>query len=341
MITLWVDPDASGDNSGDSQVNGAPTLNALLGERNLTDDETINCLASSGSDDTTPAVIGLIDTTTNYRMTIKDYDGTYRLYIDASAANAVDLTRASAHYYNITFDGIEMLMHSSSANYQQAIDLNDLRQGEFRIVNCKIHEEAHIYRSRLIDIQTNGVTYTTPYIVANNLVICRGTAAHSANAGIYFSGGDPVVAVYNNTFIGSAGDTYCYSGTGDDDNTTFTNNLFEDCGDPGADPGTASYNMFSGAFDFGGTGDDQSQTYTFVDTTDYRLAAGDVGAQGLGTDLSGDGVYAVSTDIDGNARHASAPDAGCSEYTAAGGGNAPTAALMGPLWGPLAGPIGD
>lgn len=63
----------------------------------------------------------------------------------------------------------------------------------------------------------------------------------------------------------------------------------------------------------------QSQTFTFVDAAggDLHLAAGDVGAQGAGTDLSADADNPFSDDQEGDAR--SAPwDSGADQYVAAG-----------------------
>jgi hypothetical protein len=50
-----------------------------------------------------------------------------------------------------------------------------------------------------------------------------------------------------------------------------------------------------------------SKTFTFVDAgaKDFHLAGGDVGARTLGADLSGDGTYSFSTDIDGDTRSGS------------------------------------
>lgn len=60
------------------------------------------------------------------------------------------------------------------------------------------------------------------------------------------------------------------------------------------------YNASSLATGTGGANDRTSQTFTFVNAgaRDYHLASTDAGAKGFGADLSGDGSYPISVDVD-------------------------------------------
>lgn len=63
-------------------------------------------------------------------------------------------------------------------------------------------------------------------------------------------------------------------------------------------------------------GNSQTGEVAFVDegARDLHLAVGDTVAQGNGTDLSGNSDLPVTLDVDGDSRHASAPDIGFDEY---------------------------
>jgi hypothetical protein len=62
--------------------------------------------------------------------------------------------------------------------------------------------------------------------------------------------------------------------------------------------------------------DPQTGTATFAGALDFHLAAGDTLCRGNGADLSSDGNYPITIDIDGDTR--SAWDIGADEYVAGG-----------------------
>ena len=68
---------------------------------------------------------------------------------------------------------------------------------------------------------------------------------------------------------------------------------------------------------WGGTGNRNSQTFTFVDSNndDYHLQRSDGGARNYGDDLSADSFYAFDDDIDDSLRAGDGWDIGADEYT--------------------------
>jgi len=111
--------------------------------------------------------------------------------------------------------------------------------------------------------------------------------------------------VYNNTVVG------CGTGFGGFADykvlTTAKNNLVQDCTVDwdGYWNTNSEYNLSDG-LSAPGTNSLNSVTVSFVDpaAADYHLAYGDVGAQSLGVDLSGDSVLPLVVDIDGATRTA-------------------------------------
>ncbi len=294
---------------------------AVIDNSQLTEDVNVTCYATTSADDTTAIDFGSIDTA-GFRLTITLGDTNYRLYLDASVGQPIDMTLNSIAYtFNITIDGLNIVGHSHDGDDQDIFNFGGMRLGEMRIINCKIEEKAHANRAAPFLIDLNGDSYTFRLIFANNLIIANTSSTHSLSRFMRLNS-DPDVIFYNNTFVGknAAVAVYWADATTDDDNSVWVNNLFENEKDEsgGKNPGTADYNAFSTAMDLGGGNSRSSQTYSFVNLTDYRLAFDDGGARDFGDNLSADGIYAFDNDIDGNTR--SAPwDIGCSEFVAAGG----------------------
>jgi len=81
---------------------------------------------------------------------------------------------------------------------------------------------------------------------------------------------------------------------------------------------TTSYCATDLAEGLSGTGDRNSQTFSFVSTAskDFHLTSSDTGAKDYGTNLYDDAVYPFQTDIDGQDRGGSGAqwDIGADEY---------------------------
>jgi hypothetical protein len=149
--------------------------------------------------------------------------------------------------------------------------------------------------------------------------------------------------IYNNVIRGNAGNVdgiNVRSGA----TATIKNNAIFNLGDDISNSGTATvqYNAadddldteFTESTNINPSGSDWANEFVNAAAGDFTLLNTGNLYQG-GTDVS------LATDMDGDAYHATTPSIGVDEYVAAGGANAPTGVLMGSLWGPLAGPIGD
>jgi len=144
--------------------------------------------------------------------------------------------------------------------------------------------------------------------------------------------GDQLYA-YNNTFYNSdsgAGNSLEMSLYGTNDTVKLRNNVIQACGggcyfrDGTASTFTTQDNVTQDASSPDGASY-QSKTVSFVDTSgrDLHLQAGDTAAKGQAADLSADGDYAFSTDIDGTARVAPW-DCGADQQGSGGGGGGGT-----------------
>lgn len=121
--------------------------------------------------------------------------------------------------------------------------------------------------------------------------------------------------VYNNTVVGAVGQGFNI----DNATNVLTNNL---ASGNGADfNGTVAAASTTNAASDGtavGSSPRQNQTFTFVNPgTDYHLAAGDLGALGFGTNLSG-ANFAFDDDVDGQLREA-VWDIGADQFVAGAG----------------------
>lgn len=332
MTTVYVDTDVvGGDADGTSWANAYSTLSAAIGglPDPLTDDYTIECRASSGTADTTAVTIGL-STTADYTLLIKpassdDHDGTWQTSayrLEQANGTALSITGGFGIVNNYSFEGLQIRLSSQSANYQTLINIGSYRDGTVKFERCLIRGANNTsYRARLIIVLPDN-RFTPETIFVNNIIYdVQGTPSHVANAVFYVSSdfAPGPVYMYNNTIIGGA--YLWYAAFGDFTGYDPINNIITAVDGTGLSAytlGSPDYNMFDAAFDFGGANDENDLTFVFAGSGDYHLDSTDTGARGKGTDLSSDGTYAFSDDIDGDTR--SAWDAGADEYVAAGGG---------------------
>lgn len=139
-----------------------------------------------------------------------------------------------------------------------------------------------------------------------------------APTGIQIGGGGSLVArLNNNTVVDCATGIQRSAGT-----LVAKNNLVK--GGTTRFTGTfdaaSNYNATDAASATGGTNDQVTRTFTFSNEAgnDFRLGGADVGAKGLGTDLSGD-TYPISDDVAFTTR-SGAWDIGAHQYVAAASG---------------------
>ena len=285
MATITVDTDGvSGDHAN---------LNAALGALAdpFTEAMIISCDASTGVKDTTDASGIIIDTTTNYTLTIVGTDD----YIFSPAdANKLGFDQAFGNFYNIIIDGVNFEKPSQSANYQPTIEILNIRDGDIIIKNSRVISNSGITnRERMIHLATN-VSFNAEIFLINNYLRTKGSATHTATGCIAHISDSPVF-VYNNTIIGQQAN---YNNAA---NALYINNIIQTITSTYTVSASSNYNMFSGAFDFGGAQDEQSQTFVFEDLSsdDVHLDSTDTGARGKGTDLSSDANFPFDYDQDG------------------------------------------
>lgn len=302
MATYTVDTD--GVSGTYSNLNAA--LAALPDP--FAEDYIISCDASTAVKDTTDASGIIIDTTSNYTLTIIATDD----YIYApSNGDLLQFFQSFGNYYNIIIDGINFEKPAANANYQYILEFYVLRDADIVVKNSRFISDSGITdRERLLSLDCSS-TYNINISVVNNYFRQKGST--SFVSACIEHGGDAPAYIYNNTFVGHRVNITASS------NALYKNNICDTTLAGDSVDTNSDYNMFSGAFDFGGTNDEQSQTFTFVNlsTDDVHLQSGDTGARGKATDLSADGNFPFDYDQDGVTR--SAWDAGCFEFVTVGG----------------------
>ena len=170
-----------------------------------------------------------------------------------------------------------------------------------------------------------GVTF-----FASNNVVYGFSAAEAVGTSVGIFTGDATAYLYNNTVVG------CLRGIAESGGNTCRakNNLCS--GNTTADFSsgfTSSNNNASSDATAPGTSSRTTQTFTFVGGSDYHLQSSDAGAKGYGVDLSGDGSYAITVDVD-NVTRSGSWDIGADQTALTGGHK-----LAGKLGGKLSGKV--
>ncbi len=296
MAIITVDTDGVSGNY--SNINAA--LGALPSP--FTEDMTITLAASTTIKDTVDASGHIVSTTASYRLFIV---GSPAYVYSPANESKLQFTRIGTEQSNITIDSVNFEKPSMTASYQNLLAFDTIRLGSLVVKNCLFESVLGITsRERMLQLLTSSAHSATCAVI-NNVFIARSSAESTASACIYH-GSDRPAYVYNNTITGYKPN---FTST---INSIYLNNIINTTVN-GDSVGVASdYNMFSGAFDYGGVNDEQSQSFTFVGSDDYHLQESDTGARGKGTNLSGDANFPFNYDKDGTIR--SAWDAGAYEY---------------------------
>lgn len=273
----------------------------------FTEDNYIHLYASTGAADTTAPGTLAFNTTTDYRLYVVGHAG--YVFAPSGSTRWTMAPSSNTYYGNITVQGVSFEKTGMSANYQSIVQVSTYRNGQIRFLGNRFlgQDIGGTYRDRLIDINIDP-TYSATIVIANNVIIGRSTAVSAANNLIYST---------------LAGNTYIYANTlkgymsnNANANAVWKDNAIKTTNAPAAVNAESDYNMFSGAFTFGGTNDEQGRTFVFVDEAgfDFHLASSDTGAMDAGTSLSSDAHYVLTTDADGVTR-ADPPDCGAFELS--------------------------
>lgn len=284
--TITVDTDGV---SGDYATLDA-ALEALPNP--LTNNVHIECYASTGTADST-AISRVLYTTAEYRVTVIGHSG-YK-YAPAGASK-LTLTYALDSFHNITFQNVVFEKPSMAADYNGLVMINTLRDGTVIFDRCYFLGAVSAYRDRLVELH-NTVGYNAMTIFSNCRFISRSTSTNSVSAAIFHYTNLPAY-FYNCLIVGRKA---WYTAA---DLAIYKNCLIKTIVAGEAVSTSCDYNSFSGAFSTGGAHDRQEQTFSFADEggLDFHLAAGDTGAKDWGVDLSGDSIFPVTIDADGNPR---------------------------------------
>lgn len=201
----------------------------------------------------------------------------------------------SAAYFRM--DGI----HWTDSGSYGIVDFAAL--GEWRISNCFLASANFVYSPNDYGVPSVAVHKLWNTVLYNssgaNFCYVSGTGLGSTNTGA-------IGYLYNVTAVGSHYGFFC-AGPTQAKNCIAHSNDYGSFTDNGAG-GLVTTNCAAddgGPSTFGGSGNRDSQTFTFVDEAngDFRLDQLDMGARGFGIDLSADATLPFSDDIDGEPRY--------------------------------------
>ncbi len=293
MAIFTVDTDGvTGDYSGlDAAING-------IGD--LTENDTINCQASTGVADTT--VITIDVNMNGYTLTINGEGMSSTLGLDTAKYRIVTTGQGDRGAIDITASGggeiviNELQIDSNATTHGHGIKISS---GTTDVTLSK----TYIRLTRAGAYFNYGLETTIVHTlkVSNCVfVIDGGTPTNANQTAIQFNNGSAVGYVYNNTF------SNWYHALNEAAGTLNATN------DGAVDSVSTDFNITNGS-----TATNSGATPTF--SSGFLLASGDATWKDAGTDLSGDVNLAVTDDALGNARSGSY-DIGAHEFIAVGGG---------------------
>ncbi len=300
MATLshTVDPDLTADYASNSALEAAQ-------QQDLTDgggDEYIAVIiSSSGTADTIACSVDGWTTGPENDITFivsqaNRHDGKWntakpRQYVEDGRAFNI-----SEDYVNII--GCQCANHTPTANARNLIRYEGA--GKIVVENCIIKgHDNDAYYVRGISI----INIAAQLFVSNCVIYDMGQNVGSK--GIHVQDGQQTSYVYDLTIVN------CYTGVENDDTgTIICTNVLVDGSAAGQgfeqDVGTLIVNYSASsddsADDWTGNNNRINQNFTFLGAEDFHLDPTDAGAKTFGTDLSGDGNYPISIDVDGNTR---------------------------------------
>lgn len=312
-----VDPDAGSGYDYDSLSDWeAGEQGDLTGARD--EIAVAKCRCTNGTADTSPTIEGWTTSATQYIKIWTDPSESYRHNGTFQEGNKYRINGVlSIHQNHTRTEGIQIIFSSSSASYASAMyaGTTDGNIYYFDKIICKgvlSGTTANTYGMRLV-YQASG----TRYVYFTNSIFIGWKNGSTSTIYGYYNHLGWTSYVYNCNFCG------CYIGLGRvNGSVTAKNCLAVACDDGFNGSITTSYCATDLAESLSGTGDRNSQTFSFVDSDngDFHLQSDDTGALGFGLNLYNDAVYPFQDDIDGEDRGGSGAswDIGADEYVAAG-----------------------
>ena len=293
------------------------------------------CRCTGGTaDDGWVEITGWTTDSTHYIKIWTDPTETYRHNGQYSATKYRIGTKVQTDLYHISIvedfvriEGLQFYRRTDGGQYSCVHVGSDRTQSTDIRISCCIFVQAETNASYFV----NAIDYTSSdhirVFISNNVFIdfndSSGMAIHAGNW--YIDSDNTPWCIFNNTFKNCNGIVSAH-----DNAALAINNIFYSCTTPcsgvfasgtghnSTDDSSIGYTVTGGA-----TGDRVSQTFSFVGSGDYHLAANDTGAKGYGLNLYNDANYPFQTDIDGDDRGGSGAewDIGADEYV--------------PLWRPV------
>ncbi len=308
-IIRFVDPDESGSNDGVTWENAYVSLNEWESseQTDLTSDttkHTVYCKSSAGTADTTAVNVVGWTTSASYDIFIvgaDDFAGVWdtdKYRVSITDNRAIGISEEFITIRNLQFniisdgseaEGVETASVASGGlqKVEQCLFKGTILSGTQEIMGIRCTDnDTTLYAS-------NNIIYD----MANSTLLCYG---------IYGGNGDNH-RIYNNTIVG------CYSavrvgGSGVDLKNNLVDNSLHATNTWIGTFANAYNNKWDNADTLSVSGTDTdnvgSLTFTFedADNDDFHLSLNDASAIGQGIDLSSDGDYPITEDIDGNTR---------------------------------------
>lgn len=254
----------------------------------VSSDVQVTVQLHAGADDTTTVFIdGMTMDATRYLDFVCDSG----YVITASADHTVRIGDTHVRIRNCTIKqtggGASIRVESGAAG------------GNVRILNNKLSDGAN-------GILINTAGDNTTIIIAGNFIYS------TSNNPIFIGNGGTTgqtYALYNNTLYSDSTsiDALATITYGSSDTLRMFNNAFQNCtsnhcwyDEGGWTSQTTGGNITQDARSPEASGDNKTCTFVDAASGDLHLASGDTNCKDFGTDMSADGTYAFSTDIDGD-----------------------------------------
>ena len=336
----YVNPNSAGGDGTTQALSGSTAAYASLNQALGSQFAAIGDLVSNDLQLTIECAGGVADTVRINRNDAWTTSATCYLLIRAAASDRASAVWSESKYrysnslgtgsgYALSLGTINYLRidglqfeNTHATNAGGGIILNAQNAAnDIRVSGCYIRSPNMVAGLSGLNYSQIGASGTKAFYAVNNVVEGFTTGLNPADRSTN--------VCYNNTLVNCATGISATSTVG---TCYFINNLFTGCttaiGD-GASGDTCDTNATDlsslGSGLPSGTGNRVSQTFTFAGTGDYRLASGDAGAKGFGSNLSADSRYPFNTEMDGTARP-STWDIGADQVTTASSGGSATGA---------------